>query len=51
LFSKTNQLQFNTYDQNHPEVQILKNLAEGNQSEKDRELSDDELEKVQIKKG
>lgn len=51
LFSPTNQLQFNTYDKNHSEIQILKNLAEINDSFNDRQLSDDELEKVQIKKG
>ncbi len=52
LFSPSNQLQFNTYDKNHSEIQMLKNLAEINHSFNDRELSDDdELEKVHIKKG
>ncbi len=48
LFSKSNQLQFNTYDKNHPEIQIL---TERIYSTNDRELSDDELEKVVRKKG
>jgi hypothetical protein len=48
LFSQSNQLQFNTYDKNHSEIEILKNLAEPSN---DRDLSDDELEKIPIKKG
>ncbi|UJR13488.1 hypothetical protein I4U23_000502 [Adineta vaga] len=42
LFSKSNQLQFNTYDKNHPEIEILRKLAELNHSYNDRELSDDD---------
>jgi hypothetical protein len=51
LFSQSNQLQFNTYDKNHSEVQMLKNLANTNHSLNDRELSDDEHEQVSTKKG
>ncbi len=51
LFSKSNQLQFNTYDKNHPEIEILRNLAGEKYSTNNRDLSDDELEEIIKKKG
>ncbi|CAF1061889.1 unnamed protein product [Rotaria sordida] len=50
LFSQSNQLQFDTYDKNHPEVQMLKNLAQINQTLNDRQLSDDEHQEIIVKK-
>ena len=51
LFSKSNQLQFNTYDKNHPEIEILRKLAGDKYSTNDRDLSDDEPEEIIKKKG
>ncbi|CAF1214994.1 unnamed protein product [Adineta steineri] len=50
LFSQSTQLQFNTYDKNHPEIQMLRKLAVINQSCIGRELSDDEQEEIPTKK-
>ncbi|CAF0875637.1 unnamed protein product [Adineta ricciae] len=50
VFSNPNQLQFNTYDKNHPEIESLRKLAELNHSATDRALSDDEQQEIPKKK-
>ena len=50
LFASANQLQFHTYDVNHPEVLSFKQLAEKSVAGEDRELSDQENELVPVKK-
>ena len=46
LFTRENQLQFNTYNKNHPDILILNNLIQIN----DRQLSDDEIDSSPMKK-
>lgn len=48
LFSNSNQLQFQTYDKNHSDIQLLRNLAEINSQLTDRDLSDDDEVSVPI---
>ncbi|CAF4762848.1 unnamed protein product, partial [Rotaria sp. Silwood2] len=51
LFSQSNQLQFDTYDKNHSEVQMLTKLAKISKTLNDRHWSDDENEEITLKKG
>lgn len=44
LFTRENQLQFNTYNKTHPDILRLNNLIEIN----DRQLSDDEIESLPV---